>query len=1261
MDEQQSLLLRSNAEIAAENTKNKYTHVTFFPKKSYVVPNGKKKEFWMKYCDMVFENKEGGPRVFSLGERPSSDSVPLFADFTFRFHCDEEAIREAEEKNEPIDPFDARFVREIVRKYQDAIEDLLDIKEANNNSEFICAVMQTPTYIILPEVEKITREKIREPLLIVHLRLQFPYCRIDAKHHKEIRNHTIKLLRRDNILGQLATQPIGDWPDIIREYNGTEAISMYGSTPDKDKLPLEYQYCFSLLEDNVNNPLYETDENLFYFGVKPDWPDCHYLLDKNEGDIFPVTNHNDIQSSLFEISEEEEDQHEKTYWLPIIFSTNYYNRITLSKNDGRNSTAGKRKYHMGSRSVSRIKITSDIIGGAHHLSGDVDDIELCELFLGMISGERFRKKNQWLEIGRALYTETKGSDQGLDLWKLYTRRAKEKMTKVPEFLKDSQKKKGSKEEKKKEEKRNKEETRNKEEKKQKKSRSGERKHKNDKNNEAQPKKKPETLYEMMETEYVTFTDMRINIQTLAWYAKKDAYEQYNAWWTEWYNEILNRCATEEASDWLLAKGFKRIWWLNLKCANTGGKHFYTFERNRWEFYGNDSQIDILLSERYTDYFRLLLNEQTQKMLETKDKGAKKEAQDCATAFCEIISLLQYTKKKSGIIKAICNQMYDKDFTSRLDNNPNLLGFANVVVDTGGDKIEVREGKPQDYLSKVSPLRYDEKMKDDHPLVLELLEWLHKVYTEDGLFRYFMKYSASILKGRNADKIILIFLGEGNNSKSMIVKLFQAVLGPYCVKVPVSTFTQKRKGGSGPNPELARTAIARIVFLQEPDEDDTFKLGALKEVTGGDSYFARFLNDNGGEIEVLHKTALICNCVPQIDGPDKAIMERWHVMPHGSKWAKEKVPKSHAEQMKQRLFLCDPHFEERIKRLAPAFAKLMVQWFPTYAEDGLERPKEMIQATDDYWERTDIYKQFVADCIVKDDDVSSKVSVSELFEEFKLWYKDVFNKFCRIDRGKFKTQMSLENRLGRPSGMYWSGLCLTEGGGGGGEENAGAGIIAKKQVKKGMTGKRNDISSTRTLKKKTKVESDDESEDERINKKRVQKAEVRKKVSSIRVIDSDDEEDEPVVKKSVSKRSVSKNSKIRIVDSDDDEVGNIDSDDEQSSSRVRKASDDESVVKRTVSKSRREDSEGFAKPEIIAIKSVKKSDGDKRYSIRLNSVVKNKTSMDSPKASRIAHTYRSKSNIASPIVHSNAMSTSEYESTVTSDDETYHTEGITLIE
>jgi phage/plasmid-associated DNA primase len=315
------------------------------------------------------------------------------------------------------------------------------------------------------------------------------------------------------------------------------------------------------------------------------------------------------------------------------------------------------------------------------------------------------------------------------------------------------------------------------------------------------------------------------------------------------------------------------------------------------------------------------------------------------------------------------------------------------------------------------------------LVKNLIKWIKQVFTDERLYEYFLKMSASCLKGKNDDKIFPIWTGEGDNSKSMIVKLFEAALGPYCIKFPTSLLTGKRTGSSNAMPELARSKATRLAMLQEPDDEETIRGGILKELTGGDSFFVRNIHEKGGEVQAMFKMILMCNKVPAIPTGGKAVKNRTRIVPFMSTWVNS-PPQSEEEQFAKRLFKKDPFFEVQIPRLAQAFMWLLIQYYPKYMREGIDEPPIVKEATSQYWEDNDVYRQFIGECIVAaktdEDEIDENASLnkSEIYREFKAWYRDSFPGNKPPDSNTVYMELSNNSRLGRQGkNRRWYGIRL----------------------------------------------------------------------------------------------------------------------------------------------------------------------------------------------------------------------------------------------
>jgi len=203
---------------------------------------------------------------------------------------------------------------------------------------------------------------------------------------------------------------------------------------------------------------------------------------------------------------------------------------------------------------------------------------------------------------------------------------------------------------------------------------------------------------------------------------------------------------------------------------------------------------------------------------------------------------------------------------------------------------------------------------------------------------------------------------------------------------------------------------------------------LKELTGGDSFFARLLHENGGEVQAMFKLILMCNKIPPIPTGGKAVKTRTRIIPFLSTWVNN-PPESENEQFELRLFKKDPFFDRQIPNLAKAFLWVLVQYYPKYIEEGLNEPNIIQQATSQYWQENDIYQQFINESIIRamtDDgnpDLSATLSHSEIYREFKFWFKESFPGSKCPDSPTAKIEFI--NKLGKQHKKRWCGIRLNQ--------------------------------------------------------------------------------------------------------------------------------------------------------------------------------------------------------------------------------------------
>jgi phage/plasmid-associated DNA primase len=529
------------------------------------------------------------------------------------------------------------------------------------------------------------------------------------------------------------------------------------------------------------------------------------------------------------------------------------------------------------------------------------------------------------------------------------------------------------------------------------------------------------------------------LKTIAWYAREDNPVEYGKWHRTWYGEAIEEASGTKHMD--VAKAIYRVYWLEFVNADMKMTGWYTFKGHRW--FPNASGVELaklLTSTRKEDkglppgFLGIYEQQRTivaRQIEESADRNERERGELKLKRYQNIIDKLKSYPFQQAILRASMQEFHDEKFMDKLDANPDTMGMMDGVVEVVEKKATHRPGKPEDFITKKAKIYYDHKMTWEHPSVQRTLKWIRQIFVDDELKEYFLNVCASFLKGRNSEKKFHVWSGEsGDNSKSMIVKLLQATFGDYCVDMPVSVISGKETQSNAPTPELAQAKCAHIAIMAEPDEKEDLKGGKIKRITGGDRFFGRFLNQNGGSIENTFKAILMCNVIPAIPTGGQAMENRMEVIPFLSKWVKN-APATEEEQFAQRLFPIDPHFERHMPALAPAFMWILVNYYPKYATAGLMVPKVVKDYTDQYWKDNDTFKLFIEESIVQvkirndqgQEIIDPNVSLTgtDIYREFKQWFRDNYPG-AQVPKNP-TVRSELIRRLGPQRNRRWAGIRL----------------------------------------------------------------------------------------------------------------------------------------------------------------------------------------------------------------------------------------------
>jgi P4 family phage/plasmid primase-like protien len=381
--------------------------------------------------------------------------------------------------------------------------------------------------------------------------------------------------------------------------------------------------------------------------------------------------------------------------------------------------------------------------------------------------------------------------------------------------------------------------------------------------------------------------------------------------------------------------------------------------------------------------------------------------------CSIIERLAKTSEKKNIMTEAKELFFDGQFLERLDTNPYLLCFNNGVIDFK-HKI-FRKGIPEDCVSKTTNIHYVPLDATKHgKIVAEIEDFMHKLFPCPELHTYMWEHLASTLIGVGLNQTFNMYIGIGQNGKSVLVNLMEHVLGEYKGDVPLTMLTQQRTKVGGLAPELVQLKGVRYAVMQEPSKGDRINEGIMKQVTGGDPIQARapYMPQTLSFIPQF-KLIVCSNEFMEIRSNDHGTWRRVRVVDFESLFTEK--PRTD-DPHKPHQFLLDKKLKERFPEWAPIFASMLVE--RAFVTGGnVTDCEKVMSSSNKYREREDYISEFLRDVV--EPSATETVDKARLRNEFREW-------FAHTQGGNYKSKLfndvvtEMERRYGKLEGTEFRG-------------------------------------------------------------------------------------------------------------------------------------------------------------------------------------------------------------------------------------------------
>lgn len=526
-------------------------------------------------------------------------------------------------------------------------------------------------------------------------------------------------------------------------------------------------------------------------------------------------------------------------------------------------------------------------------------------------------------------------------------------------------------------------------------------------------------------------DKFYTIGSLHHMAKEDNPKAYAAFTYSKNINYIEKCISGHDNDY--AQYLYQKYKDDFVCVNIKKDEWYMYEGHGWkkDQQGHNLRLKITLLKHDFIQHRKKINEQIDEYdgdddenedgKEDVKKATRNILKDKIKNVNKVIKNVASCSFKNNVMRECKEVFYKKNFCDKLNINPNLIGFENGVYDL--EKKEFRDGKRDDYIS--FSVGYDYKVYDENSEEMQLIDTIFsKIYVDPELREYFYEFCASLAKGGNFRKILLVMSGIGDNAKSVVINFIMKVLGNnpehgYALKCHNTLLTGKKSQSSAPNPDIYRLRGKRFIATEEIDNKEEMNVGMCKQLTGSDSITTRDLFGTASDmidIPIVGKLVVACNNLPNAPQADPAYWNRIRVLLHESRFRpKEECPESLDEQIKQKLFPRDDTIDFILDKIKDAFMYKMIMKLNEIQNKGwkwMKDPEKVLKATNTYKNNNNYYLQFVNESIIND--INGKINLAEIYQIFKEWFRTNISSSKKMpDKNELLNDLII--RWGEPKG------------------------------------------------------------------------------------------------------------------------------------------------------------------------------------------------------------------------------------------------------
>lgn len=445
--------------------------------------------------------------------------------------------------------------------------------------------------------------------------------------------------------------------------------------------------------------------------------------------------------------------------------------------------------------------------------------------------------------------------------------------------------------------------------------------------------------------------------------------------------IFQRADYEELTEGGNAARLERIHGDDLRYNHTH-KKWYLWDNGHWKIDANGGAMRLASDVVGSLYLA----------------ASKADGKGARGALASFAKATDTRKGLSNMLALAANRLTFALTADDFDRDAFLLGTENVTIDL---KTGIpREPRRKDLITRVIGTMYDKTAKC--PLWLKFLD---RTFPDEELRRYIKRAVGYCLTGSMGEQVFFFCYGQGANGKSVFLAILEKLLGEYAMHADFSTFLVQRN--EKVRNDLATLAGARVITAIEAEEGGRLSMQVIKSWTGGDPITARFLFGENFTFRPQGKLWLAANNKPAIPERNYAAWRRVRLVPFIAT-----IPE--AERVKE--------YEKTLYTELPGILNWALEGLQEYLESGLDAPRAVLDATNEYRRENDSLEQFVFECC----DVG-KLMVCKNAELYS-----AYRNFCEmsglkvLSQHKFSPELNAKEGISHTKtkhGANWIGIAL----------------------------------------------------------------------------------------------------------------------------------------------------------------------------------------------------------------------------------------------